>query len=316
MKKIIAFLLAATLIAAVMAEKMLGAAAEASEGGPDVSDGTEDAAYDEAEELWEAAEADPEEEPIDATGDWYAEMENGLPMKLSLEKDGRYTFRLPGESAEGLWTQEDDRILLDGETRFPLDLFSGEMMLLSEADVLFTREPYVPYVPEKPMEDTELAWFGGYWTGLYEEVDGTPVPASALENNTDLYIDGTVAALGGDYFGDIFWHFQFEHGGLHAQLDDGRNVTIAFQQDSLLRMTISGGEEEAVVFLAPEWSETLDGEAIEDMDEEDEEDEADDWEEDGETDGEADDLNEEDDWEEDGGADWEEDDWDDGEADT
>ena len=65
-------------------------------------------------------------------------------------------------------------------------------------------------------------------------------------------------ALGGKRFGDIFWNFSFENGQLSASLEDGRLVTISFQRDSLLRLTVAGPEGKDILYLAPAWFDALD----------------------------------------------------------
>ena len=43
-----------------------------------------------------------------------------------------------------------------------------------------------------------------------------------------------------------------------VELEDGRLVTISFQRDSLLRLTVSGPEGKDILYLAPAWFDALD----------------------------------------------------------
>ena len=210
------------------------------------------------------AEETPEESGISAAaGDWYADS-GGAAALLRLNADGTYEFRLAGDVSRGVWEQEDDRIILDGAAEYALEMLGGEALILADADMFFTREEPETYVPAEPVPDAEPGWFTGYWESVYAERNGVPVPARTAGDHTDIYIDGGLVALGGRLFGDVFREFAFENGSLSAVLDDGRTVTISFQQDSLLRMAITGPEEETVLWLAPAWSEALDREAEED----------------------------------------------------
>ena len=194
-----------------------------------------------------------------AGGNWYADAD-GVPVRLCLNEDGTFELSIPGDVSEGEWETEDGCVLLDGAAEFPLELIGGAL-IQEDAGLVFTREDPGTYAPEEPVPDAEAGWFGGYWASVYADMSGTPVPASSVGDDTDLWIDGTLAALGGRRFGDIFWNFTFENGKMTAALDDGRTVDIAFQRDGILRMTVAGQGEETVLYLAPAWSEALDGAA-------------------------------------------------------
>ena len=218
-----------------------------------------------AEEISEQHDDFPDAEEIPAqpddpaaAGDWYADAD-GMPMRLRLNADGTFELSQPGEISNGSWEQEDGIIILDGAEAYPLELIGDDTLVPEGADLLFTRDEPETYIPEEPVPDAEPGWFAGYWESIYADVGGTPVPAWIIGDNTDVYFNGTLAVLGGKRFGDIYWNFAFADGAMSATLEDGRTVTFSFQQDSLLRMTITGSEEETVLWLTPAWSEVLDG---------------------------------------------------------
>ena len=219
-----------------------------------------------AEELPEPNGDDLYEEKIPAqpdepaaAGDWYADLD-GRPVHLRLNADGTYELSLPGEASGGIWTQEDDVMILDGAEAYPLNLIGDGLLASEESEMMFTREDPGIYVPEAPVPEAEPGWFAGYWKSAWADGGGMPVPAWTVGDNTDVFFDGTLAALGGRRFGDIWWNCTFENGQMSARMEDGRTVVFSFQRDGLLRMTAAEPEGETTLWLAPAWSAALDGE--------------------------------------------------------
>ena len=218
-------------------------------------------------DLYEGEEPDPVDAVPDAeaelpddfpvTGDWYADSD-GLSLRLCLSADGTYDFIAPGAVSSGSWVLEDSSVILDGAAEYPLEWAGDDALIQESTGLLFSREAPETYLPEDPVPDADLSWFAGYWSSLWADLDGTAVPAWTVGDSTDLFIRDTLVALGGKRFGDIFWNFSFENGQLSASLEDGRLVTISFQRDSLLRLTVSGPEGKDILYLAPAWFDALD----------------------------------------------------------
>lgn len=194
------------------------------------------------------AEGGPEPPANSAEGDWYADL-NGIPLRLSLNADGTYALALPsvlGESPAGRWEMDDIFVRLDDGPA--LALVSADLLIWKENDLLFAREAPRLYVPADLLPDAVPGLFAGYWTCRYVDVDGFALPADALDERTDLYIEDARVALGGPRFGDVFWTFSFTDGVLSADLD-GRAVALALQQDGLMRLTCA--DDGTTLYLAP-----------------------------------------------------------------
>ena len=83
--------------------------------------------------------------------------------------------------------------------------------------------------------------FAGYWKAAYTDVGGTPVPARLLGDETDLYIEGSSAILGGPTLGDTQVKLTWENGALTSDIE-GVKVRVQFQADGCLRLTVTGNE--------------------------------------------------------------------------
>ena len=189
------------------------------------------------------AEAEPENP---ASGDWFASVE-GVPITLTLAPDGAYTLALPaalGAPQAGTWVLDDGFVRLnDGSV---LNLVNESLLIWSENGLFFTREPAAVYAPADLLDDAILELYAGYWRCAWVDADGVALPADVLDESTDLYIENATVALGGPRFGDIFWTFDFADGVLSADVN-GQSVTLALQQDGLLRLVLP----DATLYLQP-----------------------------------------------------------------
>ena len=130
----------------------------------------------------------------------------------------------------GLWVREDG-------------------LLLSEANVLLRREAPELYAPAELSADaTPLDSFGGYWKARHVGIGGAILDADALP--ADVFIEGTNAALGGDFFGDIIVALTYVDGTMTLS-GEGGSLLLQLQQDGLLRLTVTAEGEEVVFYLAP-----------------------------------------------------------------
>ena len=183
------------------------------------------------------AEAEPVDPTLDPAGDWYSSVED-VPVTLSLDPDGGYSFALPaalGAPQTGTWTLDDGFVCMnDGSA---LNLVNESRLIWTNRGLFFTREAPALYAPADLMEGATLELYAGYWKCVYVDADGVALPAEALGETTDLYIDGATVALGGPRFGDIFWTFDFADGALTADVN-GQRVNLALQQDGFLRLTL------------------------------------------------------------------------------
>ena len=66
--------------------------------------------------------------------------------------------------------------------------------------------------------------------------NGMPVPAQLLDDQTDLYVEGSSTILGGPGFGDVTVKMSYENGALQCDTD-GAHVALQKQQDGFLRLT-------------------------------------------------------------------------------
>ena len=188
------------------------------------------------------------EQPNPAAGIWYA-MLNGVPFTLTLNEDGSYVAAFPaafGEPVSGAWALDDGYIRLDDGSL--LDLVDETLLVWAKAGFVFTREPLETYAPADLMDAAALELYAGYWECVFVDLGDAVVPAGAVNESTDLYIDGESVALGGPRFGDIFWTFDFEGGALSADVN-GQTVALALQQDDLLRLTLEDEGETHILYL-------------------------------------------------------------------
>ncbi len=182
-------------------------------------------------------------------GDWYAGYQ-GLALTLTLAEDGSYAFRCPGqEDRTGVWALNDENLLcLDGEEDETL-LPAEDTLRWTSAGLIFTREAPEVYVPGEIRTDLQPGDLDGYWKSHFLAVDGGTILASALDEKTDIYIEGTRVALGGPLFGDIIVEMEWKDAALTYE-KEGVSVTLALQEDGLLRLAV-GGEDPVTVYLLP-----------------------------------------------------------------
>ncbi len=182
-------------------------------------------------------------------GDWYAGYQ-GLALTLSLAEDGSYTFRFPGqEDRSGAWAlNEENLLILDGAEADAL-LPVGDTLRWASAELLFTREAPEVYVPGEILTDAEPGSLDGYWKSHFVAVGDGTILASALDEKTDIYIEGARVALGGPLFGDILVDMTMKDGALTYE-KEGVSVALALQSDGFLRLTL-GGENPATLYLRP-----------------------------------------------------------------
>ena len=230
-----------------------------------------------------AQEATSEETPREPRiednyiGAWYASPQ-GFPMTLLLQDDDTYLLSIgiaaeedaasilekaaasaTDENAEvqsGTWKYDDGFIFLDDDTHAPLDVRS-DMLIWTALDMFFTRD--VPYMYEEAALRTDLKSgdFDGYWTSDFVGLQGYTISAQAIDDNTDIYIEGENVALGGDIFGDDIAKFTLSDGQLTFTDGTGAEkitITIGIQEDGYMRLVMNGaesGDDEALtIFLS------------------------------------------------------------------
>ncbi|MCR4622034.1 MAG: hypothetical protein K5663_08125 [Clostridiales bacterium] len=196
-------------------------------------------------------------ETEDVSGEWYTGI-NGAAALLTLKADGSYTISYPtAETAKGTWRYDDGYIYLDGEDLPALMTIDGQLKLCGEA-VFFTRERPATYAPAEVLEGIYIGELSGYWKAAYVDKEGTPLPAGLLEDETDLYVEGTHVILGGPEFGDTIVEMAEENGALSGEIG-GAQVLIQQQQDGLLRLSVTSPDAPARVwYLAAATSAALD----------------------------------------------------------
>ena len=187
------------------------------------------------------------EENAPVSGIWYSTT-SGIPVRLTLSEDGSYTSAAPGtDPVTGTWEERDGSIFLDG-SETPEFTVQDDRLLWNGMAAFLTREEQAVYTPAEILADFDPALFRGYWKALYVDVDGTACLASALNDSTDLYVEGNSMILGGPLFGDLPVKAESTDGAL-ACTAEGITVTLRMQQDSFLRMTVDTGEETLTWYL-------------------------------------------------------------------
>ena len=187
------------------------------------------------------------EENAPVSGIWYSTT-SGIPVRLTLSEDGSYTSAAPGtDPVTGTWEERDGDLFLDGSETPELTV-QDDKLLWNDMAAFFTREEQMVYTPAEIYADFDPALFRGYWKALYVDVDGTACLASALNDTTDLYVEGNSMILGGPLFGDLPVKAESTDGAL-ACTAEGITVTLRMQQDSFLRMTVDTGEETMTWYL-------------------------------------------------------------------
>ena len=187
------------------------------------------------------------EENAPVSGIWYSTT-SGIPVRLTLSEDGSYTSAAPGtDPVTGTWEERDGSIFLDG-SETPEFTVQDDRLLWNGMAAFLTREEQAVYTPAEILADFDPALFRGYWKALYVDVDGIACLASALNDTTDLYVEGNSMILGGPLFGDLPVKAESADGAL-ACTAEGITVTLRMQQDSFLRMTVDTGEETLTWYL-------------------------------------------------------------------
>ena len=187
------------------------------------------------------------EENAPVSGIWYSTT-SGIPVRLTLSEDGSYTSGAPGtDPVTGTWEERDGDLFLDG-SETPEFTVQDDRLLWNGMAAFLTREEQVVYTPAETFADFDPALFRGYWKALYVDVDGIACLASALNDTTDLYVEGNSMILGGPLFGDLPVKAESADGALTCTAE-GITVTLRMQQDSFLRMTVDTGEETLTWYL-------------------------------------------------------------------
>ena len=187
------------------------------------------------------------EENAPVSGIWYSTT-SGIPVRLTLSEDGSYTSAAPGtDPVTGTWEERNGDIFLDG-SETPEFTVQDDRLLWNDMAAFLTREEQVVYTPAETFADFDPALFRGYWKALYVDVDGIACLASALNDTTDLYVEGNSMILGGPLFGDLPVKAESADGALTCTAE-GITVTLRMQQDSFLRMTVDTGEETLTWYL-------------------------------------------------------------------
>ncbi|MBR3431828.1 MAG: DUF4214 domain-containing protein [Clostridia bacterium] len=116
------------------------------------------------------------------------------------------------------------------------------------------------YQPAEVLTEITADRFRGYWKSVYVDEEGSAHPASTLDDETDLYVEGTSAILGGPVFDDVQVKMDSTGGALTCSTD-GAMVLLQLQQDGFLRMTKSLEKEEMIWYMLPVYVRGLDPEA-------------------------------------------------------
>ena len=197
----------------------------------------------------------------DAAGDWYTDAD-GLPVHLVLGADGTFILSAPGqEDISGTWELDEGfvQLALAGQEIETLAL-NGAALVHDQGGLIFTREQSEAYTPAGPLAGVTAELYAGYWKAAYVDMMGTPVLASAFEDETDLYVEGTHAILGGPVLGDVIVALTFADGAFTGD-NEGAAVQLQLQQDGFLRMTVTGTDTAPQTwYLLRAYSPILDGE--------------------------------------------------------
>lgn len=206
----------------------------------------------------EPVETEAPDNRADFYGVWYGSYE-GMTIRLELLEDMTYVrhYALNTEDSTGSWEMNGDHAFLDGNETFYL-AFTEEGLYWYGFELAMSREERADYVPAELSEDVPLEAYAGYWKSIFVDMDGVPVPSALLEEDTDLYIDGTMTALGGSIFGDVFLEMDYDEGVLHTEASENGqegSIRLQLQNDGILRLTLElSGEEPLVLYLMLDWS--------------------------------------------------------------
>ncbi|MBR6406013.1 MAG: hypothetical protein IKS18_07485 [Lachnospiraceae bacterium] len=217
------------------------------------------------EETYTEIEPEPDLLPEAAFyGGWYARVKN-MAFLLTLSEDGSYAAgfpALPGDPETGTWKYADGMIYLNESEDFPILVLGEDLLQADHLDALFSREVIEDYTPGELITETELQEFSGYWISTFVVQGDAILPAENLQDDTDIYIEGTNVALGGSLFGDVIREFVYEENALvFTQSDEaGNSMTVKLEllDDGFMRMSVSAPDlEDLVVYLQYEGGEEL-----------------------------------------------------------
>lgn len=184
------------------------------------------------------------------SGPWYGEVQ-GLIVQLTLNEDGTYTVLLPSrpdETVSGTWTEKEGFLYFDENGQPEINVLGPEVLKWIGYNAFLRREAPTVYVPADPMEDVPQELYTGYWTAIYAEVNGAMLSADTLGEHTAALIDGTNVALIGPLTGETVLETIFENGAL-TWAEGEAAITLTFQLDGLLRLTISAPEASVTLYL-------------------------------------------------------------------
>ena len=196
---------------------------------------------------------DPETLPSegnDLSGDWYAQ-QYGLIICLNLDAEGKYTMTLSSsdeKTAEGTWAVKDELIYLDGASAADFSIMKDQLEWI-DAGLIFSREKPQVYVPGG-IVSAKSGDFDGYWRAVYVNIGEAYVSADILDDNTDLYIEGSNVALGGAMLVDSLAKFELENGALSLNLGEDTDaiaITIELQDDGMLRLTVESDDPSVLI---------------------------------------------------------------------
>ncbi|MBQ7755121.1 MAG: hypothetical protein IJR78_05235, partial [Clostridia bacterium] len=137
------------------------------------------------------------------------------------------------------------------------DLVSMEDFLNGELHLAILQEPEDEYVPGEPLADAPpLDSFAGCWKAQYVAADGAVGSSEAAGVRAILYIEGTKAALGGAFFGDVVRDMTYEGGALTWE-EGGVSYALRLQEDGFLRLTLAAEGQMASLYCQPHLLEDL-----------------------------------------------------------
>ena len=178
----------------------------------------------------------------DASGDWYG-ISEGLLIHLSLGENGTFMLSLSGqEDISGTWELNDGFVNLNTADKGTVILSLNDTILVQgDSGIILTREQE-EYAPAEALKDAPFDLYSGYWKAAYADTAGTAVPAFALEDETDLYVEGHSAILGGPVLGDAIVKLVEQDGKLVTEEGVSPSAELVLQQDGLLRLIVTGSD--------------------------------------------------------------------------
>ena len=102
---------------------------------------------------------------------------------------------------------------------------------------------------ERPATANNMDLFQGYWVARYADLNGETALIEALGFETDIYVEGKRAALGGKLFGDVIADMSYANSALTCEAGGGK-LTLEMQQDGFMRLTLVTDEKTTVLYLA------------------------------------------------------------------